>query len=67
MMNKKRVLFVSSYFPSNLRTLVHGTFKRMEMFIDALKAVARLDMLFYVRPDQDVSPGAIAALERSFS
>ena len=62
-----RVLFVSQHLPSDLRILVHGVFKRMRMFIDAIKEIADLDMLFYVRPDMDVSPSAVSTAERALS
>ena len=62
-----RVLFVSTYFPRDLHILVHGVFKRMGMFVDAIKEIAQLDVLFYVSPDIDVSPPAVSAFERSLS
>lgn len=62
-----RVLFLSTTFPSDLRTYVHGNFKRMGLFVDALKEIAHLDMLFYVRPDRDLSPCAVAKLERAIA
>jgi glycosyltransferase involved in cell wall biosynthesis len=62
-----RVLFVSTYFPPDVRVFVHGLQKRMAMFIEAIKGIAELDVLFYVPPGTDVSPSAVAALERSFS
>ena len=39
----------------------------MGLFIDALKAIAQLEMLFFVPPDTDVSAEAIAATEQAFS
>jgi glycosyltransferase involved in cell wall biosynthesis len=62
-----QVLFISRHFPHDTHSLVHGVFKRMSMFIDAIKEIAHLDMLFYVRPDMDVSPSTVSALERSLS
>jgi hypothetical protein len=62
-----RVLFVSTHFPSDLRVYVHGTFKRMRLFVDAVKEIAQLDMLFYVRSDRDISASAVSRLERSIS
>ena len=62
-----RVLFVSTYFPRDLHILVHGVFKRMGMFVDAIKEIAQLDVLFYVSPDIDVSAPAVSAFERSLS
>ena len=62
-----RVLFISRYFPGDLRTNVQGVYKRMDMFIDTIKEVASLDILFYVPPDTDTSPYSISKLECSFS
>jgi glycosyltransferase involved in cell wall biosynthesis len=39
----------------------------MRMFIDGIKEIASLDMLFYVSPDMDVSPPSVSKLERSLS
>lgn len=46
-----KIGFISSQFPSDLKTSVYGIFKRMGMFVDALKQLGELDMLFYVRPE----------------
>jgi glycosyltransferase involved in cell wall biosynthesis len=62
-----RVLFVSTSYPRNLRTYVNGIFQRMRMFIDAIKEIAQLDVLFYVPPDVETSPVAVAACERALS
>src|SRR6266511_2038532 len=62
-----RVLFVSTYFPPDVRVFVHGLQKRMAMLIEAIKEIAELDVLFYVPPGTDISPSAVVALERSFS
>ncbi|PSB24807.1 glycosyltransferase [Stenomitos frigidus] len=70
-----RVLFVSTHFPSDLRLDVQGTYKRMAMFVEALQlmlqdqrsAKAALDVLFYVPPETDTSPEAIAATEKALS
>lgn len=69
-----RVLFVSTHFPSDLRLDVQGTYKRMALFIDAIKLIlqegrasAQLDVLFYVPPETDTSPTAIAAAEEALS
>lgn len=42
------ILLISTYFPVDFRTSVHGVYKRMETFIEAIKEIASLDMLFYV-------------------
>ncbi|MEQ9620236.1 MAG: glycosyltransferase [Deltaproteobacteria bacterium] len=62
-----RFLFISRHFPSDLRTSVHGVYKRMGMFIEAIKDFAGLDMLFYVPEDQSYSQSQISDLEESFS
>lgn len=62
-----RVLFISKHFPVDLQTSTQGTFQRIGMFIDAIKEIAQLDMLFYVSPDTDISTAAIAAKERELS
>lgn len=62
-----RILFVSRSFPSDLITDRHGVYKRMEMLIDAIKEIAELDILYYVPPDTDVSPEAIAQKEYELS
>jgi len=61
-----RVLLVSSRFPMDLRRYVSGVFQRMRMFVDAIKEIAELDVLFYTRPELDVSSSTISMLERSF-
>jgi hypothetical protein len=61
------ILFVSTSFPRDLRTYVSGGFQRMRMFVDALKEIAHLDVLFYVPTDVDTSPAAVSAWERTLS
>jgi glycosyltransferase involved in cell wall biosynthesis len=60
-----RVLFISRYFPDDPRTKVHGVYKRMGTFIEALKGVAELDMLFYTPPGAVYTPAETQALERT--
>ncbi|KYC37420.1 glycosyltransferase [Scytonema hofmannii PCC 7110] len=62
-----RILFISIHFPEDLSKSTLGIYKRMSMFIDAIKALGQLDMLFFVPPETDLSPEAIAQTERSFS
>ncbi len=61
-----RILFISSYFPDDLRTKNHGVYKRMRMFIDAIKEIAAIDMLFFVTPDS-YKPDAVKDIEHAFS
>jgi glycosyltransferase involved in cell wall biosynthesis len=62
-----RILVVSKYFPDNLSTKVHGVHKRFRMFLDAIKEIAEIDLLYYVPDITDTSPTSIMSLERSFS
>jgi glycosyltransferase involved in cell wall biosynthesis len=62
-----RVLFVSNSYPRDLRTYVTGSFQRMRMFVDAIKQIADLDLLFYVAPDVEISPAAIRLRESELS
>ena len=62
-----RVLFVSTHFPKNPRLDVQGTYKRMAMFLEAIKSFAQIDVLFYVPPGTDTSPAAVAATEKALS
>lgn len=61
-----RILFISSYFPEDLSTSIHGVYKRMGMFIDAIKEIAEIDMLFFVDPD-NYKPEALKDYEKEFS
>lgn len=58
-----RILFVSRYFIDDLQTKVHGVYKRMGMFIEALKEIATLDVLFYTPPGAHYSPSQTKELE----
>lgn len=60
-------LFISSTFPKNLRTDVYGIYKRMGLFLDAIKEIASLDMLFYVPRTQDISKSFISQAQHSLS
>jgi glycosyltransferase involved in cell wall biosynthesis len=62
-----RVLFISSDFPSDLQLKVHGVYKRMRMFVDAIKQIAQLDILFYVSPELDISQANVAEIEHFLS
>ncbi len=61
-----RILFISSYFPDNLSTSIHGVYKRMSMFIDAIKEIAEIDMLFFIDPE-NYKPGAEKDYQKEFS
>jgi glycosyltransferase involved in cell wall biosynthesis len=66
-LNRPKALFVSKALPENLTESVHGIYRRMSIFIDALKEVAALEFLFYVPSRVDVSDGARRTLERQLS
>ena len=58
-----KIGFVSTAFPQNLEKSVHGIYKRMGMFIQAMKDMGELDMLFYVDEDVPVSPMYIQEMQ----
>lgn len=58
-----RILFISRYFIDDPKTKVHGVYKRMGTFIEALKEIAPLDILFYTPPGADRSPSRTKELE----
>lgn len=59
-----RALFVSRNLPDDPAINVHGIFKRMGLFIEAvLELVDELDMLFYVMPSFDTSPERVSKME----
>ena len=62
-----RTLLVSTFFPTELDTFVHGVHKRMGMFVDAIKETAQLHMLFYVPASVDVSRSTVALYEKRFA
>ena len=68
-LNPMKVLLISCRFPSNLQKDVQGTFRRFNLFVDAFKAIAQLDILFYVPSDAgiDCSAEAIAHHQKALS
>ncbi len=64
-----RILILSCRYPADLQRDVQGTFRRFTLFLDALKAIATLDVLFFVPPhvEVDYSPEAIAAKQQELS
>ena len=62
-----RILVVSKYFPDNLSTKVHGAYKRFRTFLDAMKDIAEIDLLYYVPNGTDTSYSSLKRLEGSFS
>ena len=62
-----RFLFISCRFPTDLQRDVQGTFRRFNLFLDAFKVMAQLDLLFYVPADVDCSVDAIASYQKALS
>jgi glycosyltransferase involved in cell wall biosynthesis len=62
-----RVLFVSSYFPDDPDRRTSGTYQRMGVFVDALKEIADLDMLFFVPDSISVEPASVARYREKLS
>jgi glycosyltransferase involved in cell wall biosynthesis len=62
-----RILFISSYFLEDPKTSVYGIYKRMDTLIEAIKQVAAIDMLFYVKPDRNYTHSEISELEKTLS
>ncbi len=62
-----RVLITSCRFPADLKKDVQGTFRRFNLFMDAFKAIAQIDLLFYVPEGIDCSPAAIAQQQTALS
>lgn len=59
-----RILLVSASLPGNAAQSSHGIFRRLDMFVDALKRVAsEIDALFYVQPDTDISEDNTAQIQ----
>jgi len=61
-----KVLVVSRNLPSDFRTKVHGVYQRLRMFLEAIKEIASIDMLFYVPPDLQVPPSFVSQVRHSF-
>jgi glycosyltransferase involved in cell wall biosynthesis len=62
-----RILFISRHYPNDLHTSTYGTYQRMGMLIGAIKEIAKLDILYYVPPEIEISPAAIAAKQQELS
>jgi glycosyltransferase involved in cell wall biosynthesis len=61
-----KILLISKYLPDDPRK-VHGTFKRLGTFIEAIREIAKLDALFFVPPDYDRSKSRINKLQKKLS
>ena len=62
-----KLLLISEFFPIDLKTEVYGVHKRLNMFIDAVKDISSLDILFYVPSSIDISRKSISEYERLLS
>ncbi len=60
---RMRIGFVSRSFPLDPDASVIGIYKRMGMFIQAIRELGELDMLFYVDEDLAISPAFVADME----
>jgi len=61
-----KILLISKYLPDEPHK-VHGTFKRLGTFIEAIRVIAKLDALFFVPPDYDRSEARINKLREQLS
>jgi hypothetical protein len=59
-------LIISRSFPSDFHTKVHGAYQRLRIFVEGAKAIASIDMLFYVSPALDVDLSFVSNVQRSF-
>jgi glycosyltransferase involved in cell wall biosynthesis len=62
-----RILFVSKHFPNKQSSWAIGVFKRFKMFIDAIKEIAEIDLLYYVPEGVSTSSDAVLQKQRSLS
>ena len=62
-----RILVVSRHFHHTVETMVHGVFKRFQMFLEAISEIAQIDLLYYVSPQTNTCPSAVAKFELSIS
>lgn len=58
-----RALFVSSAYPEDLSKSAHGVFSRMRLFLDAIKTIAEIDLLFFTPPGKQLSQEEVIRLE----
>lgn len=59
-----RWLFVSSNFPDDLDRKITAVYRRMGMFVEALRELGSLDMLFYVGPDVPIDGESVERFRR---
>jgi glycosyltransferase involved in cell wall biosynthesis len=58
-----KALFVSAHFPKDFKQSASGTYKRMRVFLDALKEKASIRLLFYYRPELEAHARRVAEVK----
>jgi glycosyltransferase involved in cell wall biosynthesis len=62
-----RFLLLSRSFPYDPAVSVYGVFKRLGMFVEAIKGLGSLDVLFFVRPGTEISPLSVSKSQERLS
>lgn len=62
-----RILLISAHYPYDLHQSVSGTYKRLGTFINALKQIGSLDILFFTSRDEPFTESETKDLEKKFS
>jgi glycosyltransferase involved in cell wall biosynthesis len=62
-----KIGFISTAFPIDPKSYIYGGFKRMGMFIQAMKEMGELNMLFYVRPEIDINVKFVEEMEKKLA
>jgi len=62
-----RILLLTRQFIYDPKLQSSGLYKRLTMFIEAMSQIANLDILFYVNPEIDRSPGQVSETEKVLS
>lgn len=57
-----KILLISKYLPDDPQK-VHGTYKRLTTFVEAMRDIAKLYILFFVQPGYDLSYAKVRELE----
>ena len=62
-----RILIISRHFPRKQSSWSVGVYKRFKMFVDAIKGIAEIDLLYYVPEGVNTSSLAVKQQESSLS
>lgn len=62
-----KIGFISRCFPLPLERCVHGIYKRMGLFIEAMKETCELEMLFYVDPALNLTSECVDSIKKLLS